>query len=150
MTISKNSCEYCLKEPATHSFSCYQSSLLQNHIYKTNVAEALHFDKPDTIIYHIEHDSLLNDDLHWEWIIDMKNTTTKHYMAVNTVVKLSQWINSQKYNKCKNLKKITILNSISILILPLIYLGKLFLPKHIILSRTPNEDIIKENNLKYR
>lgn len=132
---SSNSCSYCSSDPESHSFYCHQSSLNQINVYKTIVAKAKLYDKPDTIIHHIEHDALLNRSLHWEWIIDMTNAKFRHYMAFNTVRQLSKWINREKTNKCKNLKRIIIIDNHPILMSPLISLGKLFLPKHVNITR---------------
>lgn len=133
---SSNSCTYCSSDPESHSFYCHKSSLNQNNVYKTIVANAKLYDKPATIIHHIEQDTLLSSSLHWEWVIDMTNAKLKHYMAFNTVRQISKWINREKNNKCKCLNKIIIIDKYPILMTPLIALGSLFLPKHVQITKS--------------
>lgn len=133
--ININTCTYCTINPKCHSFYCYQSSQSGYYLYKTIVAESILYNKPDTIIHHIEHDSRLSKDLKWNWTIDLTKATHKHYMALNTVRELSKWIKREKENKCQQLKEIRIVGDNPILIAPLILLAKLFLPDHIKIVR---------------
>ena len=134
-----NTCTYCAINPKSHSFYCYQSNQNGCYLYKTVVAESILFDKPGTIIHHVEHDPHLSADLQWNWIIDMTKASRKHYMAVDTVRELSKWIKREKDNKCKQLKQIQIVGNYSILIEPLIFVAKLILPSHIKIIRGKNK-----------
>ena len=134
-------CHYCMNEPNSHSFFLDNNNIddnplfstLKKHTYKTKIANAKLYDKPDTIIYHIEielkRNKTVNVDI-WNWIIDFSDTKMKHYMAFTTVHELSKWINSEKDGLCKNLENIKIKNA-GIMIKPLISLAKWFLPEHI-------------------
>lgn len=126
-----NRCSYCMNDPKSHSFSCFQSNINGYHLYKTVVAESILYNKPDTIIHHIEHDPYLNKDIQWNWIVDLTNASRKHYMALNTVREISKWIKREKDNKCKELQEIKIVGGSPILTIPLILLAKMFLPSHI-------------------
>ena len=133
-----NTCQYCIDNPKAHSFSCFQSSRDGYHMYKTVVAESILYNKPKTIIHHIEHDPYLCEELQWSWIVDLTNASRKHYMALNTVRELSKWIKREKNNKCKQLKQIQMVGENSVLIEPLIFLAKMILPSHIKIIRGRN------------
>ena len=133
-----NTCTYCAINPKSHSFYCYQSNQNGCYLYKTFVTEAILFDKPDTIIHHVEHDPHLSADLQWSWIVDLTNASRKHYMALNTVIEISKWIKREKNNKCKALKEIKIIGDNPVLIAPLVLLAKMFLPNHIKIIRGRN------------
>lgn len=133
-----NTCSYCMNDPKSHSFSCFQSNIHRYHLYKTVVAESILYNKPDTIIHHIERDPYLNKELQWSWIVDLTNASRKHYMALNTVRELSKWIKREKNNKCKALKEIKIIGDNPVLIAPLVLLAKMFLPNHIKIIRGRN------------
>ena len=134
-----NTCSYCMNDPKSHSFSCFQSNVNGYHLYKTIVAESILYNKPDTIIHHIEHDPYLNKDIQWNWIIDLTNASCKHYMALNTVREISKWIKREKDNKCKELQEIKIIGDNPLLITPLVLLAKMFLPNHIKIIRGRNQ-----------
>ena len=128
----KNNCTFCAENPEAHSFFCYQSSE-KPYLYKTIVADSVLYNDPESIIHHMEYDPYLMKEpmLEWEWSIDMRNAHMKHYLAFNTVREISKWIDREKDNKCKNLKKIVVLNEVYYLMSPLIHLAKMFLPGHI-------------------
>lgn len=128
---TENRCHYCSKTPGAHSFYCFQSSREGNLLYKTVIAEAKLFDKPTTIIHHINSDIQLQPGKRWEWMIDFKGASLKHYMAFNTVRIISKWINHEKQDKCKELRKIYLMNGKKSLLNPMVWLAKLFLPSHI-------------------
>lgn len=136
---SENTCSYCANDPNSHSFRCYQSSHNGYHLYKTVVAESTLYNKPATIIHHIEHDPHLSMDLQWCWIVDLSNASRKHYMALNTVREVSKWIKREKNNKCKQLKEIRVVGDNPVLLAPLVMLAKLFLPSHIKIIRDKNK-----------
>lgn len=125
-------CNYCMYAPNSHSF--YLLNINNNiHTYKTIIADAELYNNPASIIYHIKIYLKMYKTYpynEWHWIIDFNNATFKNYMALNTVIKLSSWINNEKHNMCKNLKQIKIINT-NIFIKPMIALAKYYLPKHI-------------------
>ena len=137
---TSNNCCYCAINEKAHSFFCYEELDIEKsntkYKYKTIVAEAELYDKPETIIHHIETtliaDKEKDKENSWEWAVDFTGAGLKHYMALNTVSELSRWIQREKNNKCENLEQIVILGAENnVLIYPLIYLAKVFLPSHI-------------------
>lgn len=127
----ENKCIYCKTNPKAHSFYYFKSSKDKKLLYKTIIAEADFFDKPDTIIHHINNDLQLKSGTKWEWIIDFRDASFKHYMAFNTVRIISKWINDEREKKCKELRKIYLINGKKILINPMIWVSRFFLPSHI-------------------
>ena len=135
--MSSQPCIYCQENSNSHSFNILDyHSLNENNIqnlFYTKIADAELYNKPDTIIYHIEQTLKYNKihyDKEWMWIIDFNNSEFKHYISFNTVKEISKWINKESLNLCKNLKEINIINS-NFMINSLILLSKWFLPKHI-------------------
>ena len=135
--MSTNTCYYCTQNKRAHSFFCFQVSKNKKNkkyifTYKTNIKDAELYDNPESIIHHIEHEPHIKRTNHWKWILDFTDASLKHYMALNTVSELSRWIQREKNNKCENLEQIVILGTDNnMLIYPLIYLAKVFLPSHI-------------------
>lgn len=126
-------CRYCEIDPHAHSFHVDKVARPLSNTFRvyTTVCEATLYNKPDTIIHHIENDTNINRELTWEWTINFIGAGLKHYMAINTVVELSKWINREKDNKCKNLLKIYIIGENNAILYPLVLLSKFFLPSHI-------------------
>ena len=132
--IYDGQCEYCKSDPKSHSFhiDIPLSSISDKYkVYNTIISEAKLYNRPDTIIHHIEKEPHITKELTWEWMINFSYCELKHYMAMNTIIELSRWINREKENKCKNLKKIYLFGSNSMLLYPLVGLSKLFLPSNI-------------------
>jgi hypothetical protein len=132
-------CIYCINEPSSHSFSNTDYVLINNvkiKKYYTKVADAKLFDKPETIIYHMEQEFNKNNDIEnselyiedWIWDINFDNASIKHYLSINTVIKLCKWLKNSNYGK--KLKKINIYNS-GLLGSSLIIIAKLYLPENI-------------------
>ena len=145
LKTTSHSCHYCTNTPGSHSFSLVDSgsfietdALIMNdtrsrHTYKTVIADALLYNDPSSIIYHIDIELKKNKTQmmdYWNWEIDFAGAGVKHYMAFGTVRELSRWINTERDGLCKNLENIKIKNA-GIMIKPMIALSKWFLPEHI-------------------
>lgn len=127
-------CHYCLENKNAHSFNRIKGYYPQNvQLYATLIKEAELYDDPESIVFHIEQclKSNLDAVTSWNWIIDFRSTTTKHYLAFSTVYQLCRWISKEKDGRCKNLENIYVINGNKLLLFPLVELSKLFLPSHI-------------------
>jgi len=142
-SIPNTKCMYCLSNSKAHSFSIHRNNNIATPysvnsdniiMFNTMISEADMYNRPYTIIYHIELELDNNNpdylNTNWIWNIDFKNADLKHYLSFNTVKCLSQWINNENLGYCSNLREIRIYNA-NFLIKPLISLAYWFLPKHI-------------------
>lgn len=137
--MNSQPCIYCQENSKSHSFIKLNNK--QDTINKynsittfyTKVSDAELYNKPDTIIYHIEETlkyNKINYDKEWIWIINLDDAEFKHYIEFNTVRELSNWINKESKQLCNKLKEINIINS-NFMINGFIGLSKQFMPNHI-------------------
>ena len=132
-----SNCKYCILDINAHSFKLNGYVDINNLTikkYYTKISDAKLFNKPETIIYHIQQEFIntkLETNNMWIWDINFENADLKHYLAFNTVIELSKWIKNSNFGK--QLKQINIHNA-RIMGHSMIILAKLYLPNHIIIK----------------
>lgn len=98
----ENICNFCYKNPRSHSFSLISDYNIKENtgkLFYTKIADAELYDDTNSIVSHYENFLNFIKPNNWIWIIDFKDIELKHTLQINTTIQLSRLIKKYKVNK---------------------------------------------------